>query len=219
MDIVNFRGEQFAQWDEGQEEIPQGKRNSTMSHYAGKLIKRFGNTEEGHLRFFELAKKCNPPLEDKELNTIWNSAVSFGDKVAAQAGYIPPEIYNLKGSLKPKDFSDVGQATILAREYKDRLRYSPATDFIVYNGSFWEESKPKAQAIAQELTSRQLLEARAQMKKAMDEMMKNGAADLLATMGNKKAAGTLVSSKPMSLKCEAAAAYGNMPSNAGIPGL
>jgi P4 family phage/plasmid primase-like protien len=209
MDIVKFLEESsFAQWDEAQEEIPQGKRNSTMSHYAGKLIKRFGNTEEGHLRFLELAKKCNPPLEDKELNAIWNSAVSFGDKVAAQAGYIPPEIYNLKGSLKPKDFSDVGQATILAREYKDRLRYSPATDFIVYNGSFWEESKPKAQAIAQELTSRQLLEARAQMKKAMDEMMKNGAADLLATMGNKKAAGTFSKQQAHVFEMyEAAAAY------------
>ena len=146
MDVVKFLEESsFAQWDAAQEEIPQGKRNSTMSHYAGKLIKRFGNTEEGHLRFLELAKKCHPPLEGKELNTIWNSAVSFGDKVAAQAGYIPPEIYNLKGSLKPKDFSDVGQATILAREYKDSLRYSPATDFIVYNGAFGRNQnlKPK----------------------------------------------------------------------------
>ena len=102
----------------------------------------------------------------------------------------------------------MGQATILAREYKDRLRYSPATDFIVYNGSFWEESKPKAQAIAQELTSRQLLEARAQMKKAMDEMVKNGAADLLATMGSKKAAGTLNEQQSHAFDMyEAAAAY------------
>ncbi len=191
MDIAKFLEESsFAQWDEDQEEIPQGKRNSTMSHYAGKIIKRFGNTEKAHLRFLELAQKCTPPLEDKELNTIWDSAVSFGEKVAAQAGYIPPEVYNSESNLKPKDFSDVGQATVLAKEYKNRVRYSPATDFIVYNGSFWEESKPKAQAIAQELTGRQLLEARSQMKKAMDEMMKNGAADLLATMGSKKAAGS-----------------------------
>jgi putative DNA primase/helicase len=181
----------FTKWDETQEEIPQGKRNSTMSHYAGKVIKRFGNTEEAHSRFLKQAKRCNPPLEDSELNTIWNSAVSFGKKVAVQAGYIPPEVYNSDTVLKPADFSDVGQAVVLAREYKNRLRYSPATDFIVYNGSFWEESKPKAQAIAQELTSRQLVEARAEMKKAMDEMVKNGAADLLATMGSKKAAGTL----------------------------
>lgn len=191
MNIVEFlEANSFADWDEVQEEIPQGKRNSTMSHYAGRVIKRFGNTEEAYSRFLKQAEKCNPPLEDSELNTIWNSAVNFGKKVAAQAGYIPPEVYNSDSVLKPSDFSDVGQAVVLAREYENRLRYSPATDFIVYNGSFWEESKPKAQAIAQQLTTRQLVEARAEMKKAMDEMVKNGAANLIATMGAKKAAGS-----------------------------
>ncbi|WP_423245048.1 phage/plasmid primase, P4 family [Heliorestis acidaminivorans] len=178
----------FADWDESQEEIPEGRRNSTMSHYAGRVIKRFGNTEEAYSRFLKQAEKCNPPLEESELKIIWNSAVNFGKKVAAQAGYIPPEVYNSDSLLKPADFSDVGQAVVLAREYGEKLRYSPSTDFIVYNGSFWEESKPKAQAIAQELTTRQLEEAEAEMKKAMDEMVKNGAAVLLATMGAKKAA-------------------------------
>ncbi|AGL03754.1 phage/plasmid primase, P4 family [Desulfoscipio gibsoniae] len=177
----------FTDWDESQDEIPQGQRNNTMSRYAGRIIKRFGNTEEAHSKFLALAEKCNPPLEEKELQIIWNSAVSFGEKVAAQAGYIPPEVYNSDSVLKPSDFSDVGQAVVLAREYEDKLRYSPATDFIVYNGSFWEESKPKAQAIAQELTTRQLKEARAEMKKAMDEMEKNGALDILADKGPKKA--------------------------------
>ena len=188
LNIVEFLEDSgFADWDEEQEEIPEGKRNSTMSHYAGRVIKRFGNTEEAHSRFLKQAEKCNPPLEESELNTIWNSAVSFGKKVAAQAGYIPPEVYNSDSVLKPSDFSDVGQAVVLAREYESKLRYSPATDFIVYNGSFWEESKPKAQAIAQELTTRQLEEARSEMKKAMDEMVKNGAAEILANMGAKKA--------------------------------
>ncbi|MFA7215701.1 MAG: phage/plasmid primase, P4 family [Bacillota bacterium] len=209
MDIAEFLDESsFCQWDEGQEEIPQGKRNSTMSHYAGRLIKRFGNTEEAHFKFLSLAEKCKPPLEDSELNTIWTSAISFGKKLAAQAGYIPPEVYNSGSNLRPKDFSDVGQALVLAREYKDRLRYSPATDFIVYNDSFWEESKPKAQAVSQELTSRQLMEARGEMKKAMDEMIKNGAADLLASMGSKKAGGSFNEEQArVFARYEAAAAY------------
>ena len=177
----------FADWDEGQGEIPQGSRNNTMSRYAGRIIMRFGNTEEAHSKFLTLAEKCNPPLEDKELDVIWNSAVSFGEKVAAQVGYIPPEVYNSDCVLKPTDFSDVGEAVVLAREYEDKLRYSPATDFIVYNGSFWEESKPKAQAVAQELTTRQLKEARAEVKKALDEMEKNGALKILADEGPKKA--------------------------------
>ncbi len=168
--------------------IPEGSRNATLSHYAGRILKRFGNTEEAHTHFAEVATCCQPPLEQSELDTIWRSAQRFYEKVSAQDGYIPPEQYNQDLQLKPTDYSDVGQATVLSREYEERLRYSPSTDFLVYNGRFWEESKPKAQAIAQELTTRQLDEADNEIKKATDELMKNGAWELLASMGPKKAA-------------------------------
>lgn len=168
--------------------IPEGSRNATLSHYAGRILKRFGNTDEAHKHFAEVAACCQPPLEQSELDSIWRSAQRFYGKVAAQEGYIPPEQYNQDLQLKPPDYSDVGQATVLAREYEGKLRYSPSTDFLVYNGRFWEESKPKAQAVAQELTTRQLEEAETEIKKATDEMMKNGAWELLASMGPKKAA-------------------------------
>lgn len=168
--------------------IPEGSRNATLSHYAGRILKRFGNTDDAHKHFAEVAACCQPPLEQSELDTIWRSAQRFYEKVSAQDGYIPPEQYNQDLQLKPTDYSDVGQATVLSREYEDRLRYSPSTDFLVYNGRFWEESKPKAQAIAQELTTRQLDEADTEIKKATDELMKNGAWELLASMGPKKAA-------------------------------
>ena len=168
--------------------IPEGSRNATLSHYAGRILKRFGNTDEAHKHFAEVAAFCQPPLEQSELDSIWRSAQRFYGKVAAQEGYIPPEQYNQDLQLKPSDYSDVGQATVLAREYEGKLRYSPSTDFLVYNGRFWEESKPKAQAVAQELTTRQLEEAETEIKKATDEMMKNGAWELLASMGPKKAA-------------------------------
>lgn len=177
----------FINWDNVQEEVPEGKRNSTMSHYAGKIIKRFGNNDEAYALFLKQAEKCNPPLEESELKLIWSSAVGFGKNVASQEGYIPPEAYNSGVLLKPNDFSDVGQAVVLLREYIGILRYSPATDYIVYNGSFWEESKPKSQAVAQELTTKQLEEAETEMKKAMAEIVKNGAAEILAAMGPKKA--------------------------------
>ena len=77
------------------------------------------------------------------------------------------------------------QAIVLSREYMDRLRFSPATDYIVFNGSFWEESQPNAQGIAQELTARQLEEA--EIQRCMKEMSENGAWAMLAAMGAKKA--------------------------------
>ena len=190
--------------------IPEGSRNATLSHYAGRILKRFGNTDEAHKHFAEVAACCQPPLEQSELDSIWRSAQRFYGKVAAQEGYIPPEQYNQDLQLKPSDYSDVGQATVLAREYEGKLRYSPSTDFLVYNGRFWEESKPKAQAVAQELTTRQLEEAETEIKKATDDMMKNGAWELLASMGSKKAAMAFSSEQARSFqKYENATTYRN----------
>ena len=190
--------------------IPEGSRNDTLSHYAGRILKRFGNTDDAHKHFAEVAACCQPPLEQSELDSIWRSAQRFYGKVAAQEGYIPPEQYNQDLQLKPSDYSDVGQATVLAREYEGKLRYSPSTDFLVYNGRFWEESKPKAQAVAQELTTRQLEEAETEIKKATDEMMKNGAWELLASMGPKKAAMAFSSGQARSFqKYENATTYRN----------
>lgn len=190
--------------------IPEGSRNATLSHYAGRILKRFGNTDEAHKHFAEVAACCQPPLEQSELDSIWRSAQRFYGKVAAQEGYIPPEQYNQDLQLEPSDYSDVGQATVLAREYEGKLRYSPSTDFLVYNGRFWEESKPKAQAVAQELTTRQLEEAETEIKKATDEMMKNGAWELLASMGPKKAAMAFSSEQARSFqKYENATTYRN----------
>ena len=185
--IDEFLADSFAEWDAAQGQIPEGSRNKTMSHYAGRIIKRLGNTEEAHKQFLKEAEKCSPPLDDAELAGIWASAVKFGAKVAAQEGYIPPEQYNQDFLLMPEDFSDVGQAIVLSREYMDRLRFSPATDYIVFNGSFWEESQPNAQGIAQELTARQLEEAETEIQRCTKEMSENGAWAMLAAMGAKKA--------------------------------
>ncbi|MCR1887832.1 phage/plasmid primase, P4 family [Longibaculum muris] len=177
----------FSDFDASLEQVPEGQRNSTMSHIAGKIIKRYGNTEEAYQIFLKKAELCNPPLPESELKVIWRSASKFGNKVSNQEGYIPPEQYNSDCRLKPEDFSDVGQATVLATEYKDILRYSPSTDYMVYNGSFWEESKPKSQGVSQDLTERQLAEAETEMKKAMDELVKNGGMEILVSVGPKKA--------------------------------
>ena len=58
--------------------IPQGQRNSTMSRIAGRLVKRFGITDDAHQKFLDKAAECDPPLEDEELEGIWASACKFG---------------------------------------------------------------------------------------------------------------------------------------------
>ena len=139
--------------------IREGSRNATLSRFAGRVIKKYGNTDEAYRAFLEQAAKCEPPLDGKELATVWHSAQKFFDRVSRQDGYIPPEAYNSDVSYKPGDYSDVGQAEVLAKHFSGELRYSPATHFIRYNAHYWQESEPGAQAVAHELTRRQLAEA------------------------------------------------------------
>lgn len=149
----------FAEFDKATQAIGEGSRNSTMSRFAARVLIRYGKTAQARDLFDRKADLCDPPLPSFELEQIWGSAGRFAVKVAADPAYVSPEVYAQLTSLRPDDFTDVGQAATLATEYADRLRYSPATDWLVYNGAFWEESAPAAQGIAQELTDRQLEEA------------------------------------------------------------
>lgn len=85
---------EFAAMDRETQNIAEGTRNSTMSHLAGRLIKRYGNTEQARAIYQESAQRCDPPLPDAELETIWQSAVKFGERLSQQPGYVPPEEYN-----------------------------------------------------------------------------------------------------------------------------
>ena len=112
--------------------ITEGNRNNAMSHFAGRVLKKYGITETAKDAFMENAKRCDPPLDESELSTIWNSAVRFYKRtVMTQPGYIPPDEYNAEfGSLKPDDYSDIGEARVLVQEYKGELLYTDATEFL-----------------------------------------------------------------------------------------
>lgn len=152
-------------------EIPQGQRNSTLSQYAGKLLKKYGNTDgRAYAAYMEYAARCTPPLPSSELSTIWNSALKFYNKTVKTApDYLPPQDYQAQefsDSLIPSDYTDIGQANVLARLYRDRLKFSAATKWIVYDGQVWNENEITAQGLAQDLTERQLKEARILVLKA-----------------------------------------------------
>ena len=167
--------------------IPEGSRNATMSRFAGRVIKKYGDTDEAYQAFLDEAAKCVPPLENGELNTIWHSAQRFFSRIREQAGYVPPEAYNDPSSYKPEDFSDVGQAEVMARYFSGELRYSPATHFIRYSDHYWQESEPGAQAVAHELTRRQMKEANRDLLSALMKMKINGAQTILDGTSKAKA--------------------------------
>lgn len=178
-------------WQEGEEtiltifqtsrqegSIPQGQRNNTMSRFAGRIVKRYGDSERAHSIFLEEANKCNPPLEVAELNKIWQSALRFGKKIAAQEGYVSPDQYNQdfsRGeSLRPSDYSDIGQAKVLLREYGNELRYTEEADFIRYNGVYWMESRQAAVGAVEEFLDLQLADATDQTERAVRELVQLG---------------------------------------------
>ena len=167
--------------------ITEGSRNATMSRFAGRVIKKYGDNETAFNCFLEEAEKCTPPLDQQELMTIWHSAQKFYAKVQMQDGYISPEVYNDITTYKPEDFSDVGQAEVLAKHFSGELRYSPATHYIRYCGHYWQETEPGAQAVAHELTRRQLNEANRDFQTAFATLTENGGQDILANTTKAKA--------------------------------
>ena len=165
--------------------IPQGQRNSTMSRMAGKLVKRFGATDESYQKFLEKAAECEPPLPDEELETIWKSACKFGKKVASQEGYISPEEYG-KHTLIPDDFSDVGEARTFVDSFSDEVSFTIATDYLRYNGTYWEESEHAVTLAMIEHTDIQLAEAEKQVEASLLKLENLGIARDTAINGGKK---------------------------------
>ena len=165
--------------------IEEGRRNATMSRKAGKLVKRYGATEEAFNIFMEEAGKCSPPLDDAELGKIWSSACRFAKKVQGQEGYIPPEKYRPGGALKPADYSDIGQAKVVAMDCANELAYSTGTDFLVYDGARWVESKPKSVGCMENFLDRQLAEAKDVMAKAKEKLMQLGVSEQAISAGGK----------------------------------
>lgn len=160
--------------------IPEGCRNNTLSRYASRVLKRYGDSERALNLFQNKADTCDPPLEEAELKSIWNSAVKFlNKKVVVQDTYVSPEKFNndFQGeSLRPSDYSDIGQAKVLAKEYADELRYTDATDYIRYDGQKWIESNQQAIGAAEDFLDLQLSDAETEVNTSLENLESMGVA-------------------------------------------
>ncbi len=157
--------------------ILEGTRNNTMSHFAGRVLKKYGVCDKAYDLFLERAAKCEPPLPSPELNTIWKSAVRFAQKVQADPNYIPPEEYNDEfgsGRLKPEDYSDIGEARVLAAECAGTLRYTSATDYLAFGGDRWYENKEKSLGVVESFLDAQLSDSQEAIAAAEDALIALG---------------------------------------------
>lgn len=102
-----------------------------------------------------------------------------------QDGYISPEEYG-KHSLIPEDFSDVGEARTFVDSFYDEVAFTIATDYLRYNGTYWEESEHAVTLAMIEHTDVQLAEAEKQVEVALVKLESLGIARDSAVTGGKK---------------------------------
>ena len=89
--------------------------------------------------------------------------------------------------LEPEEYTNVDQAMVYAKVYKQNVRYSSATSFICFDGRYWRENSLRAQELTQILTHNQLEEVDAVLEKVEAKMSSSGIRDMLNTLGNKTA--------------------------------
>ncbi len=158
--------------------ILEGSRNNTMSRFAGRVLKKYGICDKARQVYLQRAEQCDPPLSERELNSIWASAVKFVKKVQGQDGYVPPEQYNADfgedGGMKPEDYSDLGEAKVFSAEFHDELIHTNATDLLRYNGDFWHEDKQMALGAVLDFMDLQLQDAVDAVKLAEDKLLAAG---------------------------------------------
>lgn len=113
----------------------------------------------------------------------WNrkqAGTTYGAITIGKAVRDCKTVYNPRGdpakdfeneTLRPYNETDLGQANVFVREYGGTVRYSKATDFLVYDGRVWKENELDAQRLVQNLALRQTREAGAALRKANDAVI------------------------------------------------
>jgi len=181
----------ISRWTKYGETIPTGERHGTLVSFAAAVLKRYGETDRAYEAFIQRAAQCEEPKPDGEVDKIWRDACAFYNRsIASDPNYQSPEEYAMREfialgdgekhdidpddaeqpflSLEPTDYTDVGEARVFIEQYGEISRYSAATKWLIYDGRKWNESELKAQGLAQELTDRQLEEAKKRIRLAQE---------------------------------------------------
>lgn len=170
---------------------------------------RLGNTAEARQVFKEEAAKCDPPLGNQELANIWHSAMKFGQRMARQKDYVPPEEYDQPNDdLQPQDYSDTGEAYVFVKNCHQRVCYTNQSGFMWFDDKIWQESEPLALGEVQRFTDKQLADAQLRVMNCHKTIKQNGVAQAIQAMGKTKARRTFSEVQQESFKdYEAAKSY------------
>ena len=104
--------------------IPEGTRNNTLHEYALKVLTRWGDNSKTHENFMKESQKCVPPMDSKELSTIWNSALKYyNEQIKKDKNYVSPSDYNVgfnasDWEIPPKNPLVVQQLYKIEKKYR-----------------------------------------------------------------------------------------------------
>ena len=137
------------------ETITSGQRNDLLFRAACSLRAKGFTDTEIFAALDEMNKnRCCPPLTDKEIKTIVESAAKYArGSAGTRAGEADPNKY------KPQDFSDSGNAERFTLFAKDRLLWCDAIGWLFWDGKRWNANEHEATGLAIDFASKMLEEA------------------------------------------------------------
>lgn len=96
-------------------------------------------------------------------NAIAGTKESYADRKRSE---LRGAIGNIKStdSVRPADFSEVGQSQLFARVYKNQALFCSSMGWLVWNGSKWEADEQKANCLVMNITDEQLKECVGELK-------------------------------------------------------
>ena len=104
--------------------IKSGRRNSTLSHFAGRILKKYGDTDRAREAYMEEARKCDPPLPRLEVETIWQSAKTFFHKtVEKRTDYQKYDGSGVPPFILVSKRGETVSPSLLAKYFRDHVHY------------------------------------------------------------------------------------------------
>ena len=144
---------------------------TTLLHFASLVTGVYGDSEKGKEVFLDKAGDLSADVPAGELQKIWFEAASKTSRTSETDQTVTTEENH---SLRPGDYSDIGQADAFLREYRDVILYTDATGFLRYNGAYWVESEQAAVGIMEDFLDRQLMEAVSQQEEQLEKLERFG---------------------------------------------
>lgn len=103
-------------------------------------------------------------------------AITIQKAIADCRGGYDPQTYSQQTShasveqmesVKPPDYSDMGNVEVFSRIYQNTLVFTDALGWLIWNGKQWQRNDHKAMMLAQDLSARMLKEAQKENRNAL----------------------------------------------------